>query len=92
MQPTAQKNVIDARGYRVVALDDRNTDDAAMLKEMLGAPAEAQADPKRPGFYWIDGDAFPFYVHVRDDNQTVYLIAVEGGLRREALVEAEASC
>lgn len=92
MQRTAQKNVIDTRGYRVVALDNRKTDDAAMLRETLRVPVEAQADPKRPGFCWIDGDGFRFYVHIRSDNQTVYLIAVEGGLHREALVEAEASC
>lgn len=92
MQRPTQKNVIEASNYRVVALDDRNTDDAVMLKEVLGVPTETAADPKRPGFYWIDGDGFRFYVNIRNDNQTVYLIAVEGGAGREALVEAEASC
>jgi hypothetical protein len=92
MQRQSIKNVIEANEYRVVPLAARHTDDAVMLKEILRNPAQASADPKRDGFYWVEGEGYRFYVNVRDTNRTVYLVAVEGGIPRQEMVEAEAAC
>ena len=66
----------EARNYRVVPLRERHLDDAAMLGAILRDEPDTVRDPKRKGFFWVDGGRSCFYVNVHPRTRTVYLVSV----------------
>jgi hypothetical protein len=65
--------------YQVAALNSKLTDRVAELKRALRAGLPAFADMNRRNFYDIELPGGWAYIHVRDDKQTVYLIAYQNG-------------
>lgn len=63
--------------YDVAALHPRLTDRVAELKRGLRAGLPACADLNRRNFYDVELPGGWAYIHVRDDKQTVYLIAYQ---------------
>ena len=76
MIPQTEYPLTEARNYRVVPLREHHLDDAAMLAAILQDQPEAVVDPKRNGFFWIDGGRSRFYVNVYHGTRTVYLVSV----------------
>ena len=66
----------EARNYRVVPLRERHLDDAAMLGAILRDVPDAVGDPRRKGFFWVEGDKSRFYINVHEGMRTVYLVTV----------------
>lgn len=63
------------RNYEVSALNGRLTGRVPELKRALESGLAAYADANRPSFYDVELPTGWAYVHVREDKQTVYLIA-----------------
>lgn len=87
-----------ARDYRVSALAPGHIDDARILAGLLRNEPVVSADPRRDGFYWVEGSSKDrFYVNVHARTQTVYLVAVTRISRKESPAEegpvpCEAAC
>jgi hypothetical protein len=76
----SESNVMDAiwlhRGdYRVVPLNRRLSEHTPELERALRLGVPATPDTRRPGFYVIELESGWMYVHIRENAQTVYLVA-----------------
>ena len=63
------------RNYEVAALNARLSGRVPELKRALESGLAAYADTNRAHFYDVELPTGWAYVHVREDKQTVYLIA-----------------
>lgn len=66
---------LQLRNYEVAALNGRLSGRVPELKRALESGLAAYADTNRPHFYDVELPTGWAYVHVREDKQTVYLIA-----------------
>lgn len=66
--------------YNVAALNPKLTDRVAELKRGLRTGLPACADMNRRNFYDVELPGGWAYIHVRDDKQTVYLIAYQNAV------------
>jgi len=82
------RTLIRASDYRVVSLASGYTREAAVLNDVLRDRHETVPDPKRQGFYWVEGGRNRFYVNVHDRTRTIYLVAVAPAPPLEALAPA----
>lgn len=64
-----------ATNYDVAALNNKLTGRVAELKNALQNGLAAFPDPNRNSFYDVELPNGWAYIHVRDDKQTVYLVA-----------------
>jgi len=62
-------------GYQTAALNERLSGRLSELKHALQSGVFAYPDNNRQNFYDIELPSGWAYIHVRDDKQTVYLIA-----------------
>jgi hypothetical protein len=69
---TAWLRLVD---YEVAALNERVASRVPELKDALQSGLPAYPDTNRDSFYDVELPAGWAYIHVRDDKQTVYLIA-----------------
>ena len=68
---------LQTANYQVAALNSKLTDRLAELKRALRAGLPAFADVNRRDFYDVELAGGWAYIHVRDDKQTVYLVAYQ---------------
>ena len=61
--------------YEVAALNEKLADRVPELEQALRAGLSAYPDSSRENFYDVELPTGWAYIHVRDDRQTVYLIA-----------------
>jgi hypothetical protein len=61
--------------YEIASLNSKLTGRTQELKSALESGLPAYPDPNRDSFYDLELPSGWAYIHVRDDNQTVYLIA-----------------
>ena len=62
-------------GYQIAALNERLSGRLSELKHALQSGVYAYPDNNRQNFYDVELPSGWAYIHVRDDKQTVYLIA-----------------
>jgi hypothetical protein len=62
-------------GYQTAALNERLSGRLSELKHALQSGVYAYPDNNRQNFYDVELPSGWAYIHVRDDKQTVYLIA-----------------
>jgi hypothetical protein len=63
--------------YNVAALNPKLSDRLGELRHALSAGLPAFADLNRRNFYDVELAGGWAYIHVRDDKQTVYLVAYQ---------------
>ena len=61
--------------YEIASLNTKLADREVELKRALESGLPAYPDPNRDSFYDLELPTGWAYIHVRDDNHTVYLIA-----------------
>ena len=48
------------------------------LQNLLVGPVKVHPDPKRAGFYELEGDASVYYIHVSPITGTIFFLATWG--------------
>jgi hypothetical protein len=61
--------------YQIASLNMKLAGRVPEMQRALEAGLPAYADPNRANFYDVELPSGWAYIHVRDDNRTVYLIA-----------------
>ena len=70
---------LHAPNYQVLPLNEKLAGRVSELKRGLQSGLPAYPDMNRHNFYDVELPTGWAYIHVRDDNQTVYLVAYSHG-------------
>ncbi len=62
-------------GSQIEDLGNHPTEAVAALRSLLAGGANTIADPKRDGFYEVEGDSAVYYIHVSRVTGKVLLLA-----------------